>query len=577
VHVVATAGHVDHGKSTLVRALTGRDPDRLEEEHQRGLSIELGYCWTDLDGVGEVAFVDVPGHEKFIATTLAGLGQVPVVMFVVAADDPWMPQAAEHLAALDALGVSRGLLVVTRSDLSDPTPALERARSELDRTSLAGAPAVVVSGQTGQGIDDLRRSLVGVLRGAPEPDPEADVRLWVDRRFHVRGAGTVVTGTLPEGTIAAGDTLTAGDQEVRVRGIEALEVTRTRMSGTARVALNLGGHAPTTIGRGTALTTPRAFRQTSLVDVRVHDAGDLPEQPLLHVGSASVAVHARPLGTAHARLRLEAPLPLRIGDQALLRDPGSRRLWGVRVVDPLPPPLARRGAAEARADELAHHDGSLRTELDLRGAVRRSELVSIGVDCDPLPEGTLSVGDWLVGARRATELREQLGRLAQGADPLDPPLTTAVVARRLELPGPELAQALVGPPLRVRQGVITTGDVELPADLSARLEQVRAQLADDPFDAPDRSRLRDLGLDNRTLAALERAGHLLRVADDVVLLPGADAQAIEVLRGLAQPFTASEARQALGTTRRVALPLLDHLDRRGHTVRLPDDRRRLRG
>src|SRR3954451_25194526 len=149
MRVVATAGHVDHGKSTLVRALTGQDPDRLEEEHRRGLSIELGYVWTRFEDLGDVAFVDVPGHQRFITTTLAGVGPVPVVLFVVAADDPWMPQAAEHLAALDALGVRHGVLVVTRAELAAPAPALARARAELGRTTLAHLPDVVVSARTG--------------------------------------------------------------------------------------------------------------------------------------------------------------------------------------------------------------------------------------------------------------------------------------------------------------------------------------------------------------------------------------------------------------------------------------------
>src|SRR5215213_1061521 len=193
--VVATAGHVDHGKSTLVRALTGQDPDRLEEEHRRGLSIELGYCWTELDGVRDVAFVDVPGHERFLSTTLSGLGPVPAVMLVVAADDPWMPQAAEHLAAIDALGIRHGVLAVTRADLADPAPALARARAEVDRTSLAGCPGVVVSGRTGAGLTDLRAALAAALASVPGA-PDADVRLWVDRVFTMAGAGTVVTGTL---------------------------------------------------------------------------------------------------------------------------------------------------------------------------------------------------------------------------------------------------------------------------------------------------------------------------------------------------------------------------------------------
>ena len=205
MHVVATAGHVDHGKSTLVRALTGTDPDRLEEERRRGLTIELGYAWTSWPGVGDVAFVDVPGHERFLTTMLAGIGPVPAALLVVAADDPWMPQAAEHLAALDALGVAHGVVAVTRSDLADPGPAAARAAAEVGRTSLAGAPVVAVSGRTGAGLDDLRDALAGMLGALPQPDPDADVRLWVDRRFTVRGAGTVVTATLPAGTVRVGD------------------------------------------------------------------------------------------------------------------------------------------------------------------------------------------------------------------------------------------------------------------------------------------------------------------------------------------------------------------------------------
>ncbi len=297
---------------------------------------------------------------------------------------------------------------------------------------------------------------------------------------------------------------------------------------------------------------------------------------MLHVGSGAVAVHARPLGADHARLRLQAQLPLRVGDRALLRDPGSRRLWGITVVDPSPPSISRRGEAAARALALAGLDGSLGADLDLRGVVRRSELVRIGVATEPLPAGALQAGDWLVGPRHVDELRQRLVELVQDVGPLDPPMTTAVAATRLGLPDPALVSALVAPPLRERQGVISAGDAGLPASLAGALAQVRAQLDEAPFDAPDRSRLLELGLDARALAVLERAGHLLRVGEGVVLLPGADRQALELLRELPQPFTTSEARRALGTSRRVALPLLGHLDRAGRTVRLADDRRRLR-
>ena len=222
MHVVATAGHVDHGKSTLVRALTGMEPDRWAEERRRGMTIDLGYAWMTLQdrasasedrgpGGEQLAFVDVPGHERFVPNMLAGLGPVPAVMFVVAADGGWMPQSAEHLAAVNALGVRHGLLVITRSDLADPQPATRQARAEIARTSLGAVEAIQVSAVTGQGMDALRAALgrlVGSLSGRPEPSGRsAPVRLWIDRSFTIRGAGTVVTGTLPAGTVSNGQEL----------------------------------------------------------------------------------------------------------------------------------------------------------------------------------------------------------------------------------------------------------------------------------------------------------------------------------------------------------------------------------
>ncbi len=222
MHVVATAGHVDHGKSTLVRALTGMEPDRLDEERRRGLTIELGYAWTILPSGERLAFVDVPGHERFLGTMLAGVGPVPAVLFVVAADDGCMPQSEELLVALEALGVRHCLLVVTRSDLADPAPAVERSRGLLDAALGGPVRAVVVSGRTGQGLDELRRALDGLVAGLPRPDPAAEVRLWIDRAFSVTGSGTVVTGTLPAGTVSVGDELLLAGEPVRVRGLESL-------------------------------------------------------------------------------------------------------------------------------------------------------------------------------------------------------------------------------------------------------------------------------------------------------------------------------------------------------------------
>jgi len=585
VHVVATAGHVDHGKSTLVRALTGRDPDRLEEERRRGLSIELGYCWTDLtapDGraVGDVAFVDVPGHQRFVSTALAGVGPVPVAMLVVAADDPWMPQAAEHLAALDALGVGHGLLVVTRSDLADPEPALARAREHLSRTTLRDAPAVAVSGRTGAGIDELRSVLADVLAGVPAPDPDVDVRLWVDRRFTVRGTGTVVTGTLPSGTIRAGDVLEVDGEQVRVRGLESLGRPVESVHGVARVALDLGGRAPGTISRGSVLVTPDAFERVTTLDVRLTGGGSarVPESPVLHVGAAQATVRARPLSDGYARLTVERPLPFRFGDRAILRDPGSRTIWGVTVLDPAPPQLSRRGAARARAAALTSYDATLAGQLASRGLVRRSRLRRLGALDETLPDGADEAGDWLLSPQRAEQLRERLTvAVDQLATPLQPGVPVAALANELDLPDAGLVSALVRPPLRVEGGrVLRESPDTLPPALATAVDALRTDLAAAPFGAPDANRLAALGLDVRAIAALHRSGHVLRVADGVVLLPGADDLAVQALAALPQPFTTGEARQALGTSRRVALPLLAHLDRTGRTLRLPDDRRQLR-
>jgi selenocysteine-specific elongation factor len=575
MHVIATAGHVDHGKSTLVRALTGSDPDRLEEEHRRGLSIELGYCWTSLDDAGEVAFVDVPGHERFVSTMLAGVGPLPAVLFVVAADDPWMPQAAEHLAALDALGVRRGVLAVTRSDLADPGPALRRAREHVDRTGLAGMPAVTVSGRTGAGLDELRAALAGLVASLPTPDPTADVRIWVDRVFSVRGAGTVVTGTLPAGTVRVGDTLAVGHTSLRVRGLETLGRPVEQVRGVARVALNLAGRVPADLSRGTALVFEGRWHRSTTVDVRLRGSGLPPAQPVLHIGAAAVAVHVRPLAEDLARLTLDHPLPLRMGDRALLRDPGSRNLWGVGVIDPDPAPLRRRGAAAARAKELDAMEGSPSMHVVARGLVRRTHLARLGVDVGPLGAGSIDVDDWLVSAERAATLRGRLAEVvARRHDPLDPGVPLATVAQDLGLPSRELVPPLVRRPLRIEGGRVLRGqDDGLPAGLVTALAALRADLRDDPFAAPTADRLRQLGLDHRAIAALARAGGLLRLADAVVLLPDALDLAVDRLRTLDQPFTTSDARRALGSSRRVVIPLLEHLDARGLTVRGADDRR----
>ena len=296
MQVIATAGHVDHGKSTLVRALTGMEPDRWAEERRRGMTIDLGYAWTALPSGEEIAFVDVPGHERFTTNMLAGAGPVPAVLLVIAADEGWAAQTGEHVRALDALGVRHGVVAVTRIDLADPSAAIAQAQEGLARTSLAGIPAVGVSGQTGAGLDRLRIALDDLVRGLPAADPEARVRLWVDRSFTVRGSGTVVTGTLSAGTLRRGDVLELGNSTVTVRALQRLGQPAEVVIAPARVAVNLRAISAGDVRRGDALLTPGAWLRTAVVDARV-DGRDWPAHGVLHVGAAAVPARIRRLDT----------------------------------------------------------------------------------------------------------------------------------------------------------------------------------------------------------------------------------------------------------------------------------------
>jgi selenocysteine-specific elongation factor len=604
MQVVATAGHVDHGKSTLVRALTGMEPDRWAEERRRGMTIDLGFAWTTLRSGAEVAFVDVPGHERFVTTMLAGVGPVPAVLLVVAADEGWMPQSAEHADALAALGVRHGLLVVTRSDLLEPDLARDEARAHLAGTPLADIPAVCVSATTGAGMDDLRAALDDLAAALPVPDPRADVRLWVDRAFTIRGAGTVVTGTLPAGRLRVDDELEVHGADhpprrVTVRALQSLGQPRERVTGVARVALNLRGVPREAVVRGDVLLSPGAWIPTAELDARLSgvrgaapDLAELPEQLTLHVGSVAVAARVRPLGDDVVRLRLRHPVPLRIGDRAVLRDPGRRRVAaGLTVLDVAPPLLRRRGAAARRAAELADvHGPDAAGELRRRGVVRRVDLVAMGVPAQQVDAlRAPGAAGHLLDPELATALGRRLAAAVaahDAADPLDPGLPLEAARRALDLPDARLVEVVLrhggdGRPteaLTLRDGrVATLAGAGLPPAVRAALEELRADLQQRPFDAPEAARLAALGLGPRQLASLVRSGELLRVADGVVLLPGADDRAVAVLATLGPEFSLSAARQALGTTRRVAVPLLELLARSGRTERTADGGHRLVG
>ena len=566
MHVVATAGHVDHGKSTLVRALTGTEPDRWAEERRRGMTIDLGYAHTALPSGEVLALVDVPGHARFIGNMLAGLGPAPAVLLVVAADEGWRRQSAEHLAAVEALGLRHGLLCVTRSDLADPAPAVAEALDHLRGSSLGECEAVTVSGTTGAGLPDLVAALDRLVAQLPAPDTAAPVRLWVDRAFTVRGTGTVVTGTLGAGTLRTGDALLLGDREVRVRGLQALGSPAEEVPAVARVAVALRGVERDDVVRGDALLAPGAWRATDVLDVRTSATG---EHLVLHAGTAAVPVRLRPLGDGTARLLLARPLPLRAGDRALLRDPAAQVVAsGVEVLDADPPPLRRRGAARARAEVLSAGPLTAADEVARRGAVRREELDRLGVDSSGLPD----VAGWLVDPGRAAAWRADLRRRVEEHDrdaPLDRGLPLEAARRAAGLPDRAVLVALAA-----QEGlVVDAGRVRSTADpgLGVAEDAVRRleeRLAVDPFAAPERGELDTLGLGARELAAAAAAGRVLRLTGDVVLLPDGPARAMRLLAALPQPFTLSAARQALATTRRVAVPLLEHLDTRGWTRRV---------
>ena len=621
MQVIATAGHARHGKSALVRALTGMDPSLAEPQRPLGPAAELGFARMTLASGEQLAFVDVPGHKRLLPSMIAGVASVPAVIFVVAADQGWRRQSAEHLAVLGALGIRRGVLAVTRADLADPGPALALGAERI-AASLDEAEAVAVSAVTGEGLPDLAAALARLAGSLPVPDTGSPVRIWVDGTY--TGAGTVVTGTLPVGTVRRGDELVISPsmRPVRVRDIQSLGEPAAELAGPARAAFSLGGASHEHLGQGMALVHPGRWTLTDVIDVRVLMPGPArgahPPRPprvvTLHAGAARPMARVRQMGSTMARLTVREPIPMHVGDRVVLRDPGAGEghtgwpsVVGAVVLDVAPPLLVRRGAGASAARELATWP-DVPTAADLlrrHGLLRASALLAMGVSEHPEPvcgEWLADPGHWADLARRLGEAvavqagREPLARGGTGPRPGgdDPPSSTAYGASSaglpldaaraaLGLPDRRLVEALVRPPVRIRDGVVQvtepaggTAAAALPAAVTAAVHVLLADLAAAPFASPDAGRLRQLGLDVRAIAAAERAGLVLRISDQIVLAPGADAQAGRVLADLPQPFTAAEARQALRTTRRVAIPLLEFLDRAGFTERLPDDRRRLR-
>jgi selenocysteine-specific elongation factor len=602
--VVVTAGHVDHGKSTLVRALTGMEPDRLEEERRRGLTIELGFAWTHLspteaDPEGQtVAFVDVPGHERFIGTMLAGAGAAPAAVLCVAADDGWARQSSEHRDVLDLLGIPAALTVITKADTVAPD-RLATVRGQVERelagTSLVSGPIVETDALTGRGLDELRRVLAGRLQELPEPEDVGRPRLWLDRAFTIGGAGTVVTGTLTEGALRTGDRirLLPDDQPRRIRGLRSLGDEVDVAAPGTRLAVNVAGLDLGEVDRGRALVADGPWRCTTEADLWVRV---LPEGPLdragtwrLHVGTAAVGCRLRLLaGPVEAglegavRVTLDRPLPLVAGDRVVLREVGRRVIVaGGSVVDPLPRGGLRGGDRRRRAEALARTAAEVPANparivalVELAGGSRDAEeaRAAAGVpDGAPTAAGLVQVGDHLVTEAVLARWTARIRDLGGGGQ------DRAALADRLAAEGApaSVAPAVVDHLLATGELVQVSGGVALPEHAAAvedrsqeRVEALVAALAEDPFAPPALDEVaRELGVDLRQRAALLSSGRIVRCGDITFAAVAID-RAVSLLSELEArngPFTTSEARQALGTTRRFAVALLEHLDRRGLT------------
>lgn len=580
--LIGTAGHVDHGKSTLIERITGRDPDRWREEKQRGLTIDLGFAWTTLPGGREVSFVDVPGHERFLKNMLAGIEAIDVALLVVAADEGWMPQSEEHLAVLDLLEVDRGVVALTKCDLVDSDLAALAAAETTDKlvgTSLEGSPVVPVSSLTGTGIAEL----LGLVETAlpPEGGDGGRPRLWVDRSFAVAGAGTVVTGSLLGGAVSVDETVEIYPTGLtgRIRAIQSHETSHEVVGPGRRVALNLGGISHDKIARGHMVGRPDQWTTTdrvavSLVPARFVDVVDQRGAYQMHIGSASHRATITGLHDRYAVLQLGEPVPAAVGDRFILRDTGRRLVVaGGRVLDPAPGATSRALAVANTIDPAADPDVIARQLLRVReqDELQRLEAHSGGGRLtDALIAGTKAV-DRPVAERLAAKATE-LVTAEHAEHPLRPGLPLATLAERLGV-GTQLAEAIVamsgtldriGPDVRGHGHTGTLTESQARAWVEAE-KRLLAGLA-----VPDESAL---GLDTEVIALKLRTGELVRIAPGMVYLSSQVEEIKHLLGTCGDEFTVARFRDVSGLTRKYAVPILEWSDREGLTVRRGDVRR----
>ena len=600
MQVIGTAGHVDHGKSTLVRRLTGIDPDRFAEEKRRGLTIDLGFAWLPLPSGREVGVVDVPGHERFVRNMLAGAGGITVCLFVVAANEGWMPQSAEHLAILDVLGVSSGVVALTKTDAVDEE-TVELARTEvaehLTGTTLAGIPVIPCSATTGAGIDELVDALDRAVGSTSPPADTDSPRLWVDRVFTIAGAGTVVTGTLMRGSLVAGEEVEIAPEgrRARIRTIQSHKKELARVGPGNRVALNLAGLARQGAERGDAVVRPGSWRPATRVDVSLRV---LPEAitgsnvtvtekgaHLLYAGSAETPVRLGLLGTskvepgetAFAQLHLASPLPLARGDRFVIRDAGRvLTLGGGEVLDPLPAGARRSDAGRVRLlEELADADdeGALALLVGAAGGLDAGEArFRAGAAA---AEGVVQLGSWLVTPERRDELERRVLDALEAhhrAQPLEKGMARETLKGAVPL-RPDAFDAL----LDGAGGVVQEGALVRAAGHSVALapeqEEARRRVLDTIESGGFTPPLADeLGADRTLLRALVDRGDLVGIGDFYLTASQADSAKRRVSASIdaSGGMTVAQIRDLLGTTRKYAVPVCEWLDAEGVTRRRGD-------
>ena len=588
--VVGTGGHVDHGKSTLVHALTGRDPDRWQEEKERGLTIDLGFAWTSLDG-REVSFVDVPGHERFIKNMLAGSGGFDVALLVVAADEGWMPQSEEHLAVLDLLGIRHGVVAITKVDRAD-SDLVELATLETEEmlvgTTLAAAPIVPVSAVTGEGMAELRTVLSRMVAVAPG-EASGRTRLWIDRVFPVSGAGTVVTGTLVGGALSVGARIEVwpGCLAGRVRSLQAHESERASIPAGTRAAAGIAGLDRGKVARGSMLGMPGAWIPSArfLVTIRLarYVRRRLSRRGAyqLHLGSGAWPVRlvtAGALGDEEvAVLRTERPVPVQMGDRFVLRDVGRRLIVaGGRVIEPVAPRKGRDARRAAGLLRPALDRGLARQAtalLEWRGVEEPDALVAHSGGA--VPRGAIEAGSVVMSpghvAHLADRARQATARF-HTENPLRPGIPKASLASGLGIDVDALAAVLgLAAGLEQRGSAVA---LEGFAPTLSEADEVEWQRIRDTLDAtgPTVPRLKELDVHPELLHALLREDRLVRISGDLVYLPAqVDALAARLV-DLPSRFTVAAFRDATGLTRKYAVPLLEWMDRCGTTVRFGDER-----